>query len=56
MITAWVATHSQRIHKLRWRVESAFNRLKDFRRIATRHDMLARNLPLSALPPLSYWV
>jgi putative transposase len=27
----------------RWRVESAFNRLKDFRRIATRYDKLARN-------------
>ncbi|MDE2063622.1 MAG: transposase, partial [Bradyrhizobium sp.] len=27
----------------RWRIESAFNRLKDFRRIATRYDRLARN-------------
>jgi len=25
-------------YKLRWRIESAFNRLKDFRRIATRLD------------------
>src|SRR5262249_21757920 len=31
------------IYKLRWRIESAFNRLKDFRRIATRYDRLARN-------------
>ncbi|MGB7889222.1 MAG: transposase, partial [Xanthobacteraceae bacterium] len=30
-------------YKLRWRIESAFNRLKDFRRIATRYDRLARN-------------
>jgi transposase len=31
------------LYKLRWRIESAFNRLKDFRRIATRYDKLARN-------------
>jgi transposase len=30
-------------YKLRWRIENAFNRLKDFRRIATRYDKLARN-------------
>ena len=30
-------------YKLRWRIENAFNRLKDFRRIATRYDRLARN-------------
>ena len=29
---------SQRIYKLRWRIESAFPRLEDFRRIATRYD------------------
>ena len=34
---------NKRIYKLRWRIESAFNRLKDFRRIATRYDRLARN-------------
>jgi transposase len=32
---------SKRLYKLRWRIESAFNRLKDFRRIATRYDKLA---------------
>jgi transposase len=26
-----------------WHIENAFNRLKDFRRIATRYDKLARN-------------
>src|SRR5690349_6585650 len=31
------------LYKLRWRIEAAFNRLKDFRRIATRYDRLARN-------------
>jgi len=35
---------SKRLYKLRWRIESAFNRLKDFRRIATRYDRLARKL------------
>jgi len=34
---------SKRLYKLRWRIEAAFNRLKDFRRIATRYDKLARN-------------
>src|SRR4029078_6709334 len=34
---------NKRLYKLRWRIESAFNRLKDFRRIATRYDKLARN-------------
>ena len=34
---------SKRLYKWRWRIEAAFNRLKDFRRIATRYDRLARN-------------
>jgi len=34
---------NKRRYKLRWLVEAAFNRLKDFRRIATRYDRLARN-------------
>jgi len=34
---------NKRLYKLRWRIESAFNRLEDFRRIATRYDKLARN-------------
>jgi transposase len=36
-------TFSKRLYRLRWRIESVFNRLKDFRRIATRYDKLARN-------------
>jgi transposase len=45
---------SKRLYKLRWRIESAFNRLKDFRRIATRYDRLAETTSLlSALPHLS---
>jgi transposase len=34
---------SKRLYKRRWRIEGAFNRLKDFRRVATRYDRLARN-------------
>jgi transposase len=34
---------NKRLYKLRWRIEAAFNRLKDFRRIATRYDKLALN-------------
>ena len=29
---------SKRLYTLRWRIEAAFNRLKDFRRVATRYD------------------
>ena len=28
----------------RWRIEAAFCRLKDFRRVATRYDKLAANI------------
>ena len=42
---------SKRLYKLRWRIESAFNRLKDFRRIATRYDRLARNYLASVCLP-----
>jgi len=34
---------NKRLYKERRRVENAFNRLKDFRRLATRYDRLARN-------------
>jgi Transposase DDE domain len=44
---------SKRLYKLRWRIESAFNRLKDFRRIATRYDKLARNYLASVCSVLS---
>jgi transposase len=33
---------NKRVYKLRWKIEAAFNRIKDFRRIATRYDKLAR--------------
>jgi transposase len=49
---------SKRLYKLRWRIESAFNRLKDFRRIATRYDRLARNYLASAclVAALVWWL
>ena len=45
---------SKRLYKLRWRIENAFNRLKDFRRIATRYDRLAQITwpPSASLPHL----
>ena len=41
---------SKRLYKLRWRIEAAFNRLKDFRRIAIRYDRLAQNYLASVCP------
>ena len=49
---------SKRVYKLRWRIETAFNRLKDFRRIATRYDRLARNYLASVClaAALVWWI
>jgi transposase len=49
---------SKRLYKLRWRIENAFNRLKDFRRIATRNDKLARNYLASVClaAALVWWI
>jgi putative transposase len=49
---------NRRLYKLRWRIESAFNRLKDFRRIATRYDRLARNYLASVClaAALVWWI
>jgi transposase len=49
---------SKRLYKLRWRIETAFNRLKDFRRIATRYDKLARNYLASVClaAALVWWI
>jgi transposase len=49
---------SKRLYKLRWRIEAAFNRLKDFRRIATRYDRLACNYLSSAClaAALVWWI
>src|SRR6266566_2320008 len=49
---------NKRLYKLRWRIENAFNRLKDFRRIATRYDRLARNYLASVClaAALVWWI
>ena len=51
-------SNSKRLYKLRWRIEAAFNRLKDFRRIATRYDKLARNYlaSVSLAAALVWWI
>ena len=43
---------NKRLYKLRWRIEAAFNRLKDFRRIATRYDRSRSSSPNSAATSL----
>jgi len=46
---------SKRLYKLRWRIESAFNRLKDYRRIAPATTGWREiTSPLSASPRLWY--
>jgi transposase len=35
--------HDKRRYRDRWRIEAAFCRLKDFRRVGTRYDKLAAN-------------
>ena len=49
--------HDKERPKDRWRAEAVFCRLKDFRRVATRYDKLARNyasaVALAAV--LAFW-
>ena len=49
---------NKRLYRLRWRIANAFNRLKDFRRIATRYDKLARNYLASVClaAALVWWI
>jgi transposase len=49
---------NQRLYRLRWRIENAFNRLKDFRRVATRYDRLALNYLASVClaAALVWWI
>jgi transposase len=50
--------YDERRYKDRWRVEAMFCRLKDFRRVATRCDKLARNV-LSAMhlaAAVAFWL
>ena len=45
-------------YKSRWMVEAVFCRLKDFRRIATRYDKLARNYvsAIAIATIVAYWL
>ena len=47
----------KRRYRDRWRVEAVFCRLKDFRRIATRYDKLARNFAsaLALAAVIAFW-
>jgi transposase len=50
--------HDERRYRDRWRIEAAFCRLKDFRRVATRYDKLAANF-LSAVALatiIAFWI
>jgi transposase len=49
---------NKRLYKERRRIENAFSRLKDFRRIATRYDRLARNFLASIclVAALVWWI
>ncbi len=49
---------NKRLYKLRSRIEIAFNRPKDFRRIATRYDKLARSYLASVClaAALVWWI
>jgi len=38
-------TFNKRLYKLRWRIENAFNRLKDFRRIVQCSVSIAKAMP-----------
>ena len=46
---------NRRLYKERRRIENAFGRLKDFRRIATRYDRLARNFLASVCIVAALW-
>ena len=49
--------HDRRRYRERWRIEATFNRLKDFRRIATRYDKLARNYAsaIALVAVIAFW-
>jgi transposase len=51
-------TFDRRSYKQRHKIENAFCRLKDFRRIATRYDRLARNFLASVclVAAIVWWV
>lgn len=50
--------YDERRYKDRWRVEAMFCHPKDFRRIATRYDKLARNFlsAVSLAAAVAFWL
>ena len=50
--------YDERRYKDRWQVEAMFSRLKDFRRIATRYEKLARNFisAVSLAAAVAFWL
>jgi transposase len=50
--------YDKQAYKLRHRIENALCRLKDFRRIATRYDKLARNFLASVclVAAIVWWI
>ena len=49
--------HDLARYKDRWRIEAAFCRLKDFRRVATRYDQTADSfLGFAALSSIRLWI
>lgn len=49
--------HDRALHRLRNRIERCFNKLKHFRRFATRYDRLARNfLAFTHLAAATIWM
>ncbi len=49
--------HDKTRYRDRWRIEAAFCRLKDFRRIATRYDKLAANCAsaVALVAVIAFW-
>lgn len=50
--------YDERRYKDRWRVEAMFCRLKDFRRVPTCYDTLARNFlsAVSLAAAVAFWL
>jgi transposase len=50
--------YDEKRYKERWRVEAMFCRLKDFRRVATRYDKLARNYQAAVVlaAAVAFWL
>ena len=50
--------YDRRRYRQRHRIENAFCRIKDFRRVATRYDKLARNFisAVALATLLAYWI